>query len=372
MSSSITKVGMPKWGLSMTEGAILEWLVDEGSEVDAGTEIVEIESEKIAGAVEAPAAGVLRRRIAAVGEMVPVGGLVAVIAAADVPDDQIDTFIAEFQATFVPPEEGEEPAEATESVEVGGRTLRYLRVGEGEPPLVLLHGFGGDLNNWLFNWEVLAEHRTVYALDLPGHGESSKHVGGFKDMVDALGGFLDDRDVARACLAGHSMGGAVALQFALDNPDRVASLVLIDSAGLGDEINAGYINGFIEAGKRRELKEVLKLLFADPEVVSRQMVDDVLRYKRLDGVDAALRSLAGDLFPEGRQSVVLAPRLPEVAAPVLVIWGRVDQILPAAHAQALPDDVRVEVLDDAGHSPHMEAANDVNRLVKQFLSEEAA
>jgi pyruvate dehydrogenase E2 component (dihydrolipoamide acetyltransferase) len=371
VSTSITKVAMPKWGLSMTDGTILEWLVDEGAQIEAGAEIVEVESEKIAGAIEAPAAGILRRHVGAVGELVPVGGLVAVIADAGVSDDDIDAFIAEFEAVFVPPEEGEEATPA-ETVVIGGRLLRFLRAGEGEPALVLLHGFGGDLNNWLFNMEKLAEHRAVYALDLPGHGESAKDAGGFTDLVDALSGFLDERGLGRAHIGGHSMGGAVALQYALDNPDQVASLILIDSLGLGGEINAGYINGFIEARKRRELKEVLKLLFADPEVVSRQMVDDVLRYKRLDGVDASLRSLARDLFSEGRQAVVLAPRLAEVTAPVLVIWGRADQVLPAAHAQGLPDYVRVEVLNGAGHSPHMEAANEVNRLVERFLNEEAA
>ncbi|MDQ3642431.1 MAG: acetoin dehydrogenase dihydrolipoyllysine-residue acetyltransferase subunit, partial [Actinomycetota bacterium] len=164
MSPHITKVGMPKWGLSMTQGKILDWLVDEGSSVDAGTEVVEIETEKIAGAVEAPVAGILCRHVADSGETVPVGGLVGVIADAEVADDEIDRFVTEFQTSFVPPEEGADAALPTERVEVGGRRLRFLRAGEGEPALVFLHGFGGDLNNWLFNTEKLAEHRTAYAL----------------------------------------------------------------------------------------------------------------------------------------------------------------------------------------------------------------
>ena len=361
---------MPKWGLSMKVGQILDWLVEEGDEVSSGTEIVEVETEKIAGAIEAPAAGVLRRRVAGSGESVPVGGLVAVIADEATSDGDIDAFVAEFQATFVPPEEGEKAGPSPEKVDVGGLSLRYLRLGEGEPALVLLHGFGGDLNNWLFNSEALSEHRTVYALDLPGHGGSTKSGGGFKDLVGAMAGFLDELGVARAHLAGHSMGGAVVLQYALDNPDRVASLVLIDSAALGDDINDDYINGFLSAGKRRELKDVLKLLFANQDLVSRHLVDEVLKYKRLDGVQEVLTALASDMFPDGHQTVALAARLGEVQAPVLVIWGAADRVLPVAHTQGLPENVRVEVLEGQGHSPHMEAANEVNRLIGKFLDEE--
>jgi pyruvate dehydrogenase E2 component (dihydrolipoamide acetyltransferase) len=123
----------------------------------------------------------------------------------------------------------------------------------------------------------------------------------------------------------------------------------------------------VAAERRRELKGVLELLFADPGLVHRQLLDDVLRYKRLDGVDAALRTVAAAMYPSGRQTRVLAGELERLPVPLLVIWGQQDRVLPAAHADAAHG--RVEVLAGAGHSPHIEAANEVNHLVIGFLDE---
>src|SRR5437867_6744455 len=139
---AIAKLGVPKWGLSMTEGKLVEWLVDEGAELAQGADVAEVETEKINGVVEAPAAGVLRRRVAAVGQTLPVGALLGVIADASVPDVEIDALIADFQATFVP-EEAEEPGTAAETVSVGGRSLRSVRYGGGDETVLLRHGFGG-------------------------------------------------------------------------------------------------------------------------------------------------------------------------------------------------------------------------------------
>lgn len=366
--SGIVKLGMPKWGLSMTEGQLVRWLVEEGAELKPGDEVAEAESEKINGTVEAPAAGVLRRRVAREGEVIPVGGLLGVIADPAVPEGEIDSFIEEFQATFVPGEAGEEAGPEPQTVEVGGRSIRYLKHGEGEETAILLHGFGGDLNNWLFNQEVLADGRAVYALDFPGHGGSTKEVEGTLDeLAGVVSGFMDALGIERAHLVGHSMGGAVAATLALARPERVASLVLIASAGLGPEINEEYIRGFIAAGRRKEMKSVLQMLFADPDLVTRQLVNDVLKYKRLDGVDEALKKLAGGIFPGGRQANVLTPRLTESEVPILVIWGDKDAILPPEHAAELSGRAPAEVLEGRGHMVQMEAAGEVNRLIEDFI-----
>lgn len=365
---SIEKLGMPKWGLSMTEGKVVEWLVDEGAAVTPGDEVAEVETEKLNGAVEAAAEGILRRRVAAVGDVVPVGGLLGVIADAEVADSDIDAFIADFQASFVPGEAEEEAGPQPETVAVAAGTLRYLRQGEGGEPVVLLHGFGGDLNNWLFALPALAAERTVYALDLPGHGGSTKEVGAGDGaaLAAAVEQFLDAVEIERAHLVGHSLGGLVATLLAARG--RARTLTLVAGAGLGPEINRDYLDGFIAAESRRELKPVLQMLFADPDQVTRRLVDDVLKYKRIDGVDAALRTISGELAGPDGQRVLVADRLEEVGVPLLVIWGAEDRIIPAAHAQAAPAGATVYVLDGAGHSPHMETAGDFNRLTEGFLA----
>jgi pyruvate dehydrogenase E2 component (dihydrolipoamide acetyltransferase) len=348
-TSQISKLGMPKWGLSMTEGTVVQWLVEE----------------KINNAVESPASGVLRRQVAQEGDEIPVGGLLGVIAAADVPDEEIDAYVEEFQESFVPEEEGEAGPEP-EVVEAGGKSVQYLVVGEGDP-LVLLHGFGGDINIWVFNQEALAAEHTVYALDLPGHGASTKDVGDgdLDSFIGVLTDFLDAMGVEKAHLAGHSMGGAIAGAFAKAHPDRVGSLILIASAGLGEEINEEYIEGFIAANRRREMKNTLGMLFANPDLVTRQLVQDVMRFKRLDGVDEALRKVADKVFPDGKQADV--PDLSELSVPILAIWGSEDHIIPVVHSENLPENARVEVLEDTGHMPQMEAAGKVNRLIGEFL-----
>ena len=146
------------------------------------------------------------------------------------------------------------------------------------------------------------------------------------------------------------------------------SLILAASAGLGEEINGDYIEGFIAANKRRDMKNVLQLLFANPELVTRQLVNDELRFKRMDGVDEALRAVADKLFPDGKQADV--PDLSGVEVPILAIWGREDQVIPHSHTDNLPEHAHVEILDDSGHMPQMESAGKTNRLVGEFLDGE--
>ena len=379
MSATLQAITMPKWGLAMDEGMVVAWHIEEGARFGGSDEILDIETTKITNALESTAAGILCRRVAGEGETLPVGALLGVIAEGATEDSveagEVDAFIERFNENFalaVAEASTQSPSEP-EIIEAAGWRLNYLRTGarteeEAGAPIVLVHGFGGDLNNWLFNQPDLAQSHGVIALDLPGHGRSGKDVraGDLGALSGALGAFLDTLGIGRAHLVGHSLGGAVALDLALRRPETAASLTLISSAGLGPEINRDYIEGFIAAGRRKEMKAVLALLFAAPDTVSRDMVEELLRYKRLDGVDAALRGIAEAVFPGGRQTTVLAERLSELTQPVQVIQGREDRIIPPAQAEGLPAKVAVTTIENAGHMPQMEAAAEVNRLIRKI------
>jgi len=370
--AAVTPLRMPKWGLSMQEGTIVEWWKAEGSAIAEGEDLIDIETSKITNVFEAPLGGTLRRVVAQPGETLPVGALIGIIADADVSDAEIDTFIAEFQANFVPDDSDEESAGALRlsRVDVGERSIQIGRAGAADGvPVVLLHGYAGDMNNWLFNLEALAAKAPVIALDLPGHGGSSKDVGegSLAALAEAAGGALEALGVSRAHFIGHSLGAAVAARYAADNAGSIASLTLICPASLpGTQVSEEFLTGMIEAQRARDLKPFVEMLFADPSLVTREMVEDLIKYKRLDDVEAALGALR-DRLVGGADAAALAADLAKIPA-ATVIASKTDKIVGAPDEAALPAGFKVIWIEGAGHMPHLEKAAEVNAILAEIVA----
>jgi pyruvate dehydrogenase E2 component (dihydrolipoamide acetyltransferase) len=356
---------MPKWGLSMQQGAIVDWLKGEGDVVGDGEDLVDIETSKISNVCESPAAGVLRRIVGQPGETLPVGALIAVVAAPEVSD-------GDFQANFTPAagDEDGEAAMALSQVDADGRSLRIGRAGPAEgAPVVLIHGYGGDLNNWLFNVEALAATSPVIAIDLPGHGGSSKDVGdgSLKTLADSVGQALRTLGVSHAHLVGHSLGAAVAARLAADRPGYALSLSLICPAYLpGTTLSETFVGGLVDAQRAKDVKPLLELLLADPSAVTKDMVDDMVKFKRTDGVEEALAAIRDRMLDgaDARALVADLDRLPGA----LVIASRGDRIVGAPDASALPANFKTVWIENAGHMPHLEQAGEVNALLAAAIA----
>jgi pimeloyl-ACP methyl ester carboxylesterase len=264
--------------------------------------------------------------------------------------------------------------------------IAYQVAGEG-PPLLLIHGLGTSSMAWHFQLDRLATAHRVYAIDLPGHGGSpapSAPVDGER-AAEIVAAFLEQVLGGPAAVAGHSLGGAIALLAALRRPDLVSALALVSSAGLGRELSLS-LRAMCLPGADRVVEVVGPWLVralgrvgplrrrlaggAAVDVLSPVLAEALQVYRRRRSIrafTAALRAVAGTGGQQARY--VLAHRLGELAVPVLIVWGSGDRVLPLVHGlrAAKAARGRLEVLE-CGHSPMLEAAARFTDLLRDFLA----
>ena len=275
-------------------------------------------------------------------------------------------------------------AEQTKSVTIHGREVTYSSDGEG-PVLLLIHGMAGTCESWREVIEPLARESTVIAPDFPGHGGSAP--GGGDYSIGALAAGLRDLLLAlghdRATLVGHSLGGGVAMQFAYQYPEMVERLALVSSGGLGPEVTpilrAAALPGadlFIAAtaGPAAQIGSVIGRGLGAIGLRPDTDVAEVARgYASLSDADrraAFLASVRG-VIGTGGQLIDAADRLYLAdGLPVLIVWGSRDPIIPVRHAEdahrAIPGS-RLEILDDVGHVPQLEAPGRFLVALEAFL-----
>lgn len=362
---AIEPVKVPKWGLSMEEGEIVQWHVAEGDRVAEGDELVDIETTKITNVCEAHTDGLIRRLVAKPGQTLPVGALIAVMAEADVSDADIEAYVAEFESHFDPDETADTGLVLSTVDIAGGRSLRVGTAGLSSDamPMVMLHGFGGDLQNWSLVQEIIAQSHPTYAIELPGHGQSTKDVGEgtLTSLAEGVAQAVDALDLDRIVLVGHSLGGAVALAVASIDSNRVAGLGLVCPAAMpGGEINQSYLDTFVEARRTRDLRAAVSLLFENPDLATRDMLDELIKMKRLDGAKEALVAIKNGLLSAAdADATAMSEALATLSCPTALIASKADQIVGVPDESAFPPHTETLWVDNVGHMPHVEAPDAV-------------
>jgi pimeloyl-ACP methyl ester carboxylesterase len=263
---------------------------------------------------------------------------------------------------------------AGKDVTVLGFKLHYLEAGRGAP-VVLLHGLGGDGSRWRPNIEPLANDFHVFALDQIGFGESDKPLANYHTgmLAEFLVGFLKAAGVPKASLVGNSMGAGVALYTAVHYPEMVDRIVLADGGGYRSAAGATPPSPTSEALRRRQLqnsvtrdetREFFRILFHDKSLVTEKMVDEQLTLRLRAAFTITKMQEAGERGSLTEQEVRA------VKAPTLIVWGKYDELANPAGADRLEKAIpgaRKVIIDNCGHMPQLERADEFNRLVRAFL-----
>jgi len=270
---------------------------------------------------------------------------------------------------------------------VGGHRIAYLDEGQGSP-VILVHGFGGSMWQWEYQQGPLSAAHRVITLDLLGSGYSDKPELGYTpdETVRFFTAFMDAIGIPRATLIGNSMGGGLVIAMAVAHPDRVDRVVLI--SGLPDQVRdrlrspmlrravdsrmpiwlVSLGNWFTGRGVTRR---VLSEMVFDERLLTDAVVDRSHRNRQRGGLIRPLMTTVRNLplWEEG-----FAKQIGDIRQRTLIIWGTLDKIFSPEVGRDLHRRIagsRLELVPEAGHIPQWERPEIVNRLLLEFLKDEA-
>lgn len=291
---------------------------------------------------------------------------------------------------LVPPLSPHELAKTGHFVSVDGIDTYYERYGSG-PPLILIPAGGSHTSTWRFNVSALSRSHEIWILDLPGSGCSEKPATfpyTHRSYAEFLRDFMTQTGIAKAAIAGHSLGGAVALEFSLDFPERTAELILIASGGYPREEMPGALNLLLHRPLappvQRGMNAILMSFGAYPFVVKRfysffyhdptpfardaKLIQETCDINRTPNAWDAMywmqRALNFDF------AIPDVTRIKSVNVPTLIIWGREDRIVNVQTAERFHQEIprsQLAVIDGAGHMVHEEKPDAVNNAITSFL-----
>jgi pimeloyl-ACP methyl ester carboxylesterase len=254
-----------------------------------------------------------------------------------------------------------------------GREVAFRHLPGAGTPVLLIHGIGSSMETWVDIPERLSAAGVhVVAVDLSGHGDSSKGPGDYSlgSLASTLRDLLDYLGFDRVHLVGHSLGGGVSMQFAYQFPERVDAIVLVSSGGLGEEVFTGLRAASLPGSEiairwainPRTLKGAswlgakLSRIGLEPHALSPGALETVSWLGEEDRRTAFLATLRSVVSPKGQTVCALDKIHLMTADKVLIIWGDKDPMIPMKHGQNAHDLLpgsRFVVFPGAAHEPHI-------------------
>ena len=238
--------------------------------------------------------------------------------------------------------------------------FRYIDEGQGEV-LLLLHGLMGALSNWEDVVEHFKPHYRLIIPMLPIYDMPLLQTG-VKSIAKFIAKFIQFKKLDQFTLIGNSLGGHVALMYAVAHQDKLRALVLTGSSGL-------YENSFGGSFPRREsydfIKEKVEFTFYDPKTATKELVDEV--YQTVNNRERVIRILA---MAKSAIRHNMAKELPKITVPTCLIWGKQDAVTPpdvAVQFSELIPNSELHWVDACGHAPMMEQPAHFNDLLMEFL-----
>jgi pimeloyl-ACP methyl ester carboxylesterase len=272
-----------------------------------------------------------------------------------------------------------------QTIEIHDQPVTFHMMGEG-PPILLIHGITSSSRTWKRVMPRLAESHTVIAPDLLGHGRSAKPQGdyslgayasGIRDLLVAL-------EVPNATVVGHSLGGGIALQFAYQFPERVGRIVLVDSGGIGHEVNpllraaalpgAEFVLPLMFSPTLRDgalkVRGLLSRIGLQPNADIEGVSEGFASLTQADARRAFLNTVRSVIDTKG-QRVSAEDRLYLAGdIPTLIVWGENDRIIPLDHAhraKGMLRGSRLEVFPGAGHFPFNDDPDRFVSVMREFI-----
>ncbi len=238
--------------------------------------------------------------------------------------------------------------------------FKYVDEGQGQV-LMLLHGLFGALSNWEAVVNHYSKHFRVIIPMLPIYEMPIKEAGleGLREFTER---FVEMKKLGKMMIMGNSLGGHVAILYTLKNPTKVTKLVLTGSSGLFENTMGG---SYPRRGSYDYIRERVAYTFYDPNVASKELVDEV--FETTKSIPKCMRIVA---IAKSAQRNNLAPELPKIAVPTLLVWGLNDTITPpmVGHEfNRLIPNSELKFIDKCCHAPMMEHPDKFNEMVQDFL-----